>query len=224
MKKTIIVVLSLLSCSPKPRLAAGAPSSAPGPGFVNLTWSTTGAAAVCNGLPGVLLDGGAATLVSDPVIMGGYVSQAASSISFFCTVQAFGAQEDYFAAQYSNDGNIWAPATQSNTAAATQLSLIDGGVGDGGLPGWIILGPTPVAYSDIALTHLAAMTYDAGSFCDAGPQGPSIIGVCDAGLYASYIDSGVNFCDGGHFCDAGPDIWMNSFAVCLTCNAVTVPR
>ena len=214
MKKIAIAVL-LLSCSPKPK-TFGQPSSAPGPGVVNVTWSATGSAATCNGAPGVLLDGGAATLVSDTVIMGGYVSASEASISYECSVPNFGAQEDYFGAQLSNDGLRWFPATE--------LSLIDGGFGDGGVPGWIILGPTPVSYSDLALTHLAPMTYDAGLFCDAGPQGPSIIGLCDAGNYASYIDAGTNYCDGGHFCDAGPDSWLWSAAVCLTCTAVTVPR
>jgi hypothetical protein len=135
-------------------LKAVAPGSTPSLVFV--TWGAlTG---TCQGVPCLVLDGGAGTIVSDPIAMTGFLTAAEASVSFFCKVPSGGAQEDYFAAQYSNDGNIWAPATQSNTAAATQVSLIDGGVGDGGLPGWILLGPTPAAYVDIALTHLAPMT------------------------------------------------------------------
>ncbi len=221
MKKLVIATLFVLSCSQAPhRLGFAAPPPGPAPQLVRVTWGPQ--TAICGGVPGILLDGGATRYQSDPITQAGVVVANENSISYFCNVPAFGAVEDSVSAVFSNDAIAWAPATIPNTAAATPVALIDGGIGDGGTPGVILLGQSAVPYSGLVLTHLGAMTYDAGFFCDAGPQGPSIIGACDAGTVSIYIDAGTNFCDGGNFCDAGPNSYTVTDAVCLTCNAVSV--
>lgn len=184
-----------------------------------LTWGVSTADA---GYPCVLLDGGAATFYGDPFALGGVAGNSAAAASVFCNVPSGGSQAGTFNIQLSNDEYGW--VNVSSTGA-----IIDGGVGDGGTPGAILLTKNAAPYARVALTTFAAQNFDGGFFCDAGAQGPSIIGECDAGCgatgcMASYIDSGVNFCDGGNFCDAGPSNYQISPAVELVCNAVTMPN
>lgn len=215
MRKLIPAILALAACPvTSPRLGAAVtslgvsldvlaspPGPPPGPGIVYLTWGNQTIDA--GGKPGLVLDGGAGNYLTDPVIMGGYVGAKVSGVVYTCqSTAASGAVEDYMTAEVSTDGVLFTPAAPPNAA------LIDGGVGDGGTPGWVELGPTAFPYSAIALTHVAAQTFDGGYYNDGGET--------------VFIDGG--FCDGGNYCDGGPTFYTGAAGVILTCIAATVPN
>lgn len=125
-------------------------AAAPGPGLTQVTWGTSTTALGSSSC--ILLDGGAATYYSDPIIMGGYIGQSESAAAISCTVPAGGAAEDSFTAQFSNDGVLF------SVAAGVTAALIDGGVGDAGVSGLVIIPTTPAAYARVQLNHLAAQT------------------------------------------------------------------
>lgn len=210
------VFLTAVSCSPSPGRLLGFSSTVTPQTSPGLFWVTWGAStATCNNRPCVLLDGGSSTYASDPIVAGGLSGVAESGAMFVCSSPNSAPSQDYVTAGIGNDGTLFVPA------AATNSAMIDGGYGDSGTPGVIVVVTQPSNYIEITLTHLAAQTLDGGNldagyfcdagfsdnFCDAGPQGVSIIGECDGGAYSFYVDSGVNFCDGGNFCDAGPALY-----------------
>lgn len=145
MKRFALALLYLTACDHHLVRALTAP--APGPGIQQVTWGTSGV--TIGGQVCLQLDGGATTYYSDLVVMGGYIGQAESGAAFECVANA-AAAEDAFVPQFSNDGVVYAPSGATG-------GLIDGGIGDGGVPGYSVVSTTPAAYSRIALTHLAAM-------------------------------------------------------------------
>jgi hypothetical protein len=210
-----VMLLSASACASQKRFGATPQTS---PGMFWITWGK--ATATCNGQPCVLLDGGAATISSDQIIAGGLSGVAESGSTFFCSSPFAAPVEDYVTAEIGNDGTLWSPAATPNSA------LIDGGYGDGGVPGVIVVATQSSNLMELELTHLAAMVFDAGYFCDAGPTLPNVIQCFGSSNYGSYIDSGVNFCDGGtaNFCDAGLYGYDLQAGNALSCNVNTVPR
>jgi hypothetical protein len=190
----VLVIGSVTLCHIFRAKTLGVSSAPSSPGLAYVTWGT--ATATCNGHPCVLLDGGPGTFISDPIAMGGLVGVSESGTSFFCSVPYGGAQEDYFSINISNDGYLFAHAPAQN------YGLIDGGFGDGGVPGWIWFVTNPFPYAEVSLSHLAPMTFD-GGYLDAGVFNDGGWVVFPDGGYVNIDDGGATFCDGGNFCDGG---------------------
>ncbi len=87
--------------------------AAPGPGVSQVTWGTK--TATIGNRSCILLDGGAATYVSDAVPVSGYVGAASGGCFFTCSVPGAAAVEDSFQAQVSNDGNLYGTLSQAKT-------------------------------------------------------------------------------------------------------------
>jgi hypothetical protein len=144
MKKLALAVASAVAIAAciHNRLGVSLPSTN-GPGIYTVTWGGVGYAK---------LDGGAATIVSDPIVMGGYVSTIESGAIFTCNSPqtSSGPVEDAFTIQISPDQTIW------SNAAPTATALIDGGFADGGIPGWVEIGATAAPFTRVSIAHLAA--------------------------------------------------------------------
>lgn len=192
-------------------ISLGAEPNNLAPGLLTVTWA---------GQSCLNLDGGAAVYPSDPFVMGGYegVHMAGATISCespFGPTPASGS----ITAQLSTDSVAW-------FASTVTAAVIDAGYGDGGGPAALVISSQSAAFGRVELTSVTALTADGGYFCDGGNALPNVVACFGGTPYGSYIDSGVNFCDGGsaNFCDAGLFGYDITLGQQLCCNAVTVPE
>ena len=221
-----VALFAVAACTTTPRLSVAGFPPQQSPGLVWVTWGAL--TATCSGRPCVLLDGGAATITSDPIVAGGLSGVAESGATFFCSSPNFAPVEDYVTAEIGNDGTLFVPATSPNS------TTIDGGFGDGGVPGVIVVATQSSNYLELQLAHLAAQTFD-GGYLDAGFFNDGGFYVIPDGGYVNIDDGGATFCDGGNFCDGGAIsydggpisyglMYQAIAAVALSCNVNTVPH
>jgi hypothetical protein len=226
MRRIVLLAAMVVSCSHNGGRLGFVPQTSPGLSWI--TWGT--ATATCNSRPCVLLDGGAATFTSDPITAGGLSGVSESGATIFCSSPYFAPIEDYVTAEIGNDGTLFVSAPTPNSA------LIDGGYGDSGVAGTILIATGSPNYYALALTHLAAQTFD-GGYLDAGFFNDGGFYIFPDGGYNNIVDGGSTFCDGGsaNFCDGGAItydggpidyglMYQAIAAVSLSCNINTVPR